>query len=53
MALISLDTATYSSTFKPIEAQCLSTADSLGLHLEPAVADGSVSHIHVVSEEVP
>ena len=49
-ALISLDSATYSSTFKPLEAQCLSTSESLGLRLEPAVADGSVSHVHVISQ---
>lgn len=46
-ALISLDTKTWSSTFKDLEPQCLTTPDRLGIELEGAVSSGSVSHIHV------
>ena len=49
-ALISFEPNTWSSTFKPVESQRLSTPDELGLRLESAVGDGSVSHIHVVED---
>ena len=45
--LLSAERGSWSTLFKGLEPQCLSAPRELGLHLETASHEGSVSHIHI------